>query len=263
MGLPLYPAPDAGVWDFLALWAVLYVELLLIYFAVGGVLHWLNGRYPNRQIQARPRKNQMAMEIRYSVVALSTISLYLAGGIFVQAKGWALIPWELSIYSVLASALISLILYDAWFYWGHRLMHWKPLYTRFHAHHHKSVVPSPWSNNSDTLVGTFAEQFYFFVIVFVLPIPPDVLIAHKIYDQVTGMIGHAGNEYFASRTTRKPWPMVCTTYHDQHHGYFNYNYANTFTWWDRLMGTLHPTYDDTVHRLETWEQPPRDDKMTG
>src|SRR5262249_28680017 len=90
----------------------------------------------------------------------------------------------------------------------------------------------------------------FFVIPFVLPIAPEVIIAHKIFDQVEGMIGHAGHEYFASSSTRWPSPFPCTTFHDQHHGHFRYNYANTFTWWDRAMGTLHPAYDETVQYLE-------------
>ncbi len=249
IGLPLFPAPDAGIWDFIALFAACYAGILVIYFVGSGVLHWLNARHPDRRIQSRPQKNQIAMEIRYSVISLASISAYLAGGIFMQAKGWTIAPYELSVVSVVVTFTISLVLYDAWFYWGHRLMHTKVMY-RFHAHHHKSIVPTPWSNNSDTLVGAFVEQSYFLVIVFVLPISPLVLIAHKIFDQVTGLIGHAGYEYFASPTARRPWPMLCTTFHDQHHGHFNYNFANTFSWWDRMMGTIHPSYDATVKKFE-------------
>ena len=250
LGLAIYPAPHAGVLDFLALAAVCYAGLLTIYFGIGGLLHWLNARHPERRIQSRPQKNQIAMEIRQSLLSLSTIAVYVAAGVFAQAKGWTMAPMELGWLSVIGMGLVSLVLYDAWFYWGHRLMHTAPLY-RFHAHHHKSIVPTPWSNNSDSLVGAFVEQSYFLVIPFLLPIPPDVLIANKIYDQISGMVGHAGHEYFASPIARRPWPMVATTYHDQHHGYFRYNYANTFTWWDRLMGTLHPTYDDVVRKFET------------
>jgi lathosterol oxidase len=248
-GPPLYPAPDAGVSELLVLFFVSYAGLLFLYFAIGGLLHWLNRRHPERRIQSRPAKNQIPMEIRQSVLSLSTIAVYVAGGLFAQAKGWTIAPLELSLMSGILMFGISLLLYDSWFYWGHRLMHTKALY-RFHAHHHKSVVPTPWSNNSDTLVGAFVEQSYFLVIPFLLPVPPAVLIVHKIFDQVTGMIGHAGHEYFASPTARWPWPLPCTTFHDQHHGYFRCNFANTFTWWDRAMGTLHPTYDSTVQRLE-------------
>lgn len=253
LGLPFYPAPDAGLRDFLALYLTSYVGLLVAYFAVAGFFHWLNARHPERRIQKRPAKNQVAMEIRQSIIALATISLYPAAAIFMQAKGWTIAPFELSFVSVIVTFVISMVLFDAWFYWAHRLMHTKPLY-RFHAHHHKSVVPTPWSNNSDSTIGAFAEQSYFLCVVFVLPIPPEVLIAHKLHDHVTGIVGHAGHEYFASPSARFPWPMLCTTYHDQHHGSFNYNYASTFSWWDRMMGTIHPDYDKTVKEFESGER---------
>lgn len=246
----IFPGSDAGVRELAILWGLCFGGLLLIYFGLCSVFHWLNAAHPERQVQARPRKNQIGMEIRQSVYSLALISLFVAGGLFVQAKGWGLRPMEFTFGSALLMFAVSLVIYDAWFYWGHRMMHTEHLY-RFHQHHHKSIVPSPWSNNSDTLVGAFVEQSYFLFVVFFLPIPPAVLIAHKIFDQVTGIAGHAGHEYFASRTARWPWPGLCTTFHDQHHGYFNYNYANTFSWWDRMMGTLHPSYDAVVERFET------------
>jgi sterol desaturase/sphingolipid hydroxylase (fatty acid hydroxylase superfamily) len=249
VGLPIHPAPEAGLAEFLALFAACYGGLLALYFLSGGLLQWVNRRHPERRIQTRVGKNQIAMEIRQSVWSLSSIALYLAGGLFAQAKGWTVAPWELSFGSFALTFVIALVLYDTWFYWSHRLMHTRALY-RFHAHHHKSLVPTPWSNNSDTIAGVFVEQSYFLLIPFILPIPPAALIALKIVDHVTAMIGHAGHEYFASPTTRWPWPNVCTTFHDQHHRHFSYNYANIFSWWDRAMGTLHPSYDETVRRFE-------------
>jgi Delta7-sterol 5-desaturase len=245
----LYPAPDAGLADALRLYLAVLLGLTAIYFGLGGLLHWINAHHPERRIQSRPGRHQIYWEIRNSVVALLSISAYVAGGLFAQAKGWTMKPLEPTLLTWIVFGCLSLVLYDTWFYWGHRMMHSQWLY-RFHSQHHKSIVPTPWANNSDHPVGAFVEQFYFFVIPFVLPIPPEILIAHKIFDQVTGQAGHAGHEYFANPTTRWPWPLLCTTYHDQHHGFFRYNYANTFSWWDRWMGTIHPAYDETAKRFE-------------
>ena len=44
--------------------------------------------------------------------------------------------------------------------------------------------------------------------------------------------------------------MVCVTFHDQHHAHFRYNFANFFSVWDRLCGTLDPRYDQDVRRME-------------
>jgi sterol desaturase/sphingolipid hydroxylase (fatty acid hydroxylase superfamily) len=239
----------AGLVDSITLWSLTYVGLIAVYFTVCGLFHWVNSLHPERRIQSRPMKNQIAMEIATSVRALASIAAYVAGGLFMQAKGWTLTPLPLTWWSVPITFLASLLLYDAWFCWGHRMMHSKLLY-RFHAHHHRSLVSTPWSNNSDSQIGAFVEQSYFLFAPFLLPIPAVVLIVHKLYDQVTGIAGHAGHEYFASASARAPWPMLCTTFHDQHHGHFNYNYANTFSWWDRMMGTIHPNYDDLVRKFE-------------
>ena len=241
--------------DVLILWAAAYVGLLALYFALGWALSALNRRHPERRIQSRPAPDQVAAEIRQSLKALAEIAALLAVGLAAQAYGWTMAPLALSLSAPwtwlqgVGLLILSLLLYDAWFYWGHRLMHWKPLY-RFHQLHHQSIVPTPWANNRDTLLGTFVEQSYFLILPFVLPIPAGLIIVHKIFDQVTGMIGHAGHEYFASPTARRPWPLLATTFHDQHHGYFHYNFANTFSIWDRMMGTLHPSYDRTVEHFE-------------
>ncbi|MDZ4840690.1 MAG: sterol desaturase family protein [Hyphomicrobium aestuarii] len=250
----IHPYPGAGLVDLLILWAITYVVLMAIYFGLGLVFDGLNRQHPERRIQSRPQKNQIAMEMRTSVIALVSISFYVSFGLFAQAKGWTMAPLELSWWSGPLMLAISLMLYDTWFYWGHRLMHTKMFY-RWHSHHHRSIVPSPWANNSDTQVGAFVEQFYWVVLPFILPIPPEIIIAHKIFDQVTGIAGHAGHEYFAAPSNRSPFPLLCTTFHDQHHGHFNYNYANTFSWWDRVMGTIHPKYDEVVERFEQMPPP--------
>jgi Delta7-sterol 5-desaturase len=107
-----------------------------------------------------------------------------------------------------------------------------------------------WSNNSDTLLDDLILQSYFFFAPFFLPIPGIVLIAHKIYDQITGMIGHSGYEYSAGPLSRFPFLLLGVTFHDQHHESFSCNYATHFSLWDRLMKTIHPTYDQRIQDFE-------------
>ncbi len=233
---------------FAVLWGVVLAVLLAIYFVLGTVLHLVNRRFPERRIQQRAQ-GAIARDIGQSMAALASIAVYVAGGLYAAAHGWTpLAPLPASWWSVPVMGLVSLLLYDTWFYWLHRAMHTPALY-RFHALHHRSITPTTWSNNADSLVGAFVEQSYFLVVPFLVPIPLEVLIAHKLYDQVTGMISHCGFEYFASPSTRAPWPFLCTIFHDQHHSNFRCNYGNTFSFWDRVMGTLHPRYDGLVEKM--------------
>ena len=245
----MIPLPS-GWPGFLAVWAAAYVVLVLLYLGFGLALVAANRRHPEARIQKVRRSDRAAAEIRQSLLALVWVAGYVAGGLWLQANGYALFqPGELTLLSFLGWSLVSAIAYDTWFYWFHRAMHTRALF-RFHALHHRSVTPTPWANNSDGFLGTAAEQAYFLVAPLLLPIPPLVLILHKIYDQASGVIGHCGYEYVASPGARRPWPLVCTTFHDLHHSNFRCNFSNTFSVWDRLMGTLHPSYDRKVEEME-------------
>lgn len=239
-----------GWGGFFQVWGAAYGVLVAIYFGLGAALVVVSRRHPERRIQTHPRSSRVPREIAQSLLALVPIAGYVAGGLCLPANGYALFaPAEFGLGAVLLWAAVSFVAYDTWFYWGHRAMHTKALF-RFHVLHHRSITPSTWANNSDSLVGATVEQGYFLVAPLLLPIPPEVLIAHKLFDQVTGMISHCGFEYFAAPSARAPWPLLCTTFHDQHHSNFRCNFGNTFSLWDRAMGTLHPGYDRKVAQME-------------
>jgi len=241
--------------DFLWITAALYAGHVAAYFGLGGVLAWWNARHPERRIQSGRRgEDRTRAEIGQSLKALVPICAMMGAGLALQrhgitlwepAEGWA--AW-------LGMFALSVLLFDAWFYWAHRMMHWRPLY-RFHRVHHRSLAPTVWSTYSDDPLDAVVHQGYLLIAPLVLPIPPSVLIAHRIYDHANGQIGHAGFEYFASPTARRPWPLVCTTFHDQHHELFNCNYGNFFSIWDRVMGTLHPGYDRKVGAMAAGAPP--------
>ena len=246
--------PGAGWSEFLSLFALVVASIVVIGLVTGAFFEIMNARHPERRIQIHRTNENKWGELKYAPGSILVIALCFSGGLFAQGQGWALTPLPITWWSVPLTLAASVLLYDAWFYWLHRLLHWKPLY-RFHALHHKSVAPTVWTNHHETLVEAILNQSFYFLIVFVIPIPWPVLVAEKIYDQISGMLGHAGYEHFASPMGRTPWPFASTVFHDQHHGYFRYNYAHSFSFWDRLMGTLHPRYDETVKRFETVTTP--------
>lgn len=55
-----------------------------------------------------------------------------------------------------------------------------------------------------------------------------------------------GTVYRPVFSEKFPSPLLAVRHHDQHHRYFKYNFATHFVVWDRLMNTLHPSYDDLV-----------------
>lgn len=246
--------PGAGLTEFLALFALVVAVLLVILAGTALFFGYMNARHPERKIQKSRTNDRKWRELAYAPGSISVISLTFSGGLFCQWQGWALSPLPLTWWSIPLTLGASMILYDAWFYWVHRLLHWTPMY-RFHAQHHTSVCPTIWTNHHETIVEAALNQVFYTLIVFVVPIPWQLLVAQKIYDQISGMLGHAGYEHFASPMARSPWPLASTVFHDQHHGFFRYNYGHTFSVWDRVMGTLHPKYDETVKSFEDVKAP--------
>ena len=236
--------------DYLFTLAAIYAAMLALYFGFGLTAEAFAARFPERKIQPeREGLKRKRQEILNSLPALAMSSFLLGTGYFAQTQGWTMAPMELGVGSFVLGFVVSLILFDAWFYFGHRLLHWGPMY-RFHALHHKSVAPTVWSNDSSGVVDTFIEHSFYLVVWFILPVPALAIFALRLFDQISGMIGHSGFEFFASPTSRRPWPFICTTFHDLHHSRFNYNYGNIFSIWDRLLGTAHPDYDDMVKDFE-------------
>lgn len=242
----------SAILGFLPWFAAVYGINVFLYFATGWVLVAIQNRFPERRIQQNRRgEKRMRQEIRQSVLSLLVTAGCLALGLYSRHMGWTFVaPLELSWWSVPAMFIVSVIAYDTWFYWAHRFMHTKLMY-RFHAEHHRSVAPTVWSTYNDSLVDAFVMQSYYLWVLFVLPIPMEVLIAHRLWDHFNGTIGHSGFEFWASPGTRMPSPMVCVTFHDQHHSRFRYNYANFFSFWDRVMGTVDPRYDEAVKEFES------------
>jgi Delta7-sterol 5-desaturase len=239
--------------EFLTLLGLVIAGVIVMMLVVGGFFEVLNARHPERRIQKDRINRRKWKELRQAPISIVTLSACFAFGLFAQQQGWALVPLELSWWSGPLMLLASIVLYDAWFYWVHRLLHSKPFYC-FHALHHKSVAPTVWSNHHESFVEALLNQAYYALIVFILPMPWQVLILQKLYDQISGMLGHAGHEHFASPAGRAPWPLASTVFHDQHHGAFRFNYGHTFSLWDRWMGTLHPRYDVTLKSFEPGEQ---------
>jgi sterol desaturase/sphingolipid hydroxylase (fatty acid hydroxylase superfamily) len=241
--------PHADLADFMVLTACVVVGLGLVLAATARVFAVLAARQPENRIQPQRPPLSRAEELRRAPASILIIAVCFAGGLFAQWQGWALTPLRLSWWSAPVMFAASLVLYDAWFYWVHRLLHTRAL-MRFHAPHHRAHAPTVWTNHNETPVEALLNQAYYLLIVFVLPIPWQVLIAHKIYDQISGMLGHCGYEHFASPMARAPWPLASTVFHDNHHRYFGFNFGHSFSVWDRLMRTLHRDYDATVRQFE-------------
>jgi len=234
--------------NFVIYWLSSYAVLAGLYLAGGKFISWFNHSHlQNSRIQDKQCPRELVRrDIQQSLKSLLGISGMLALGLAMRSVGIGVAGVELNWASGIVWAIISVLLFDTWFYWAHRAIHHPKLYKKIHRWHHKAITPTVWSNNSDTFLDNLFCQSYWLVAPILLPAPTLIICLHKIYDQITGMLGHAGYEYAAGNMSASPSPLIGTSFHDQHHSAFHYNFATHFSIWDRLMGTLHPEYDKLI-----------------
>src|SRR5690348_17026387 len=129
--------------------AAMYAILLSTYLASCVVVGRLNRRIATAKIQARQTPPaQIRRDQRQSILSLAGIAAMFGTGHWLHAEfGWGLAPAEGAL-GVALSFILSMVLFDTWFYWFHRLIHTPLFYNRVHRWHHLTVTPVAWSNNS-------------------------------------------------------------------------------------------------------------------
>lgn len=220
---------------------------LLVWVALGRPLESRKIRKPT------PRTRQIRRELAYSAL---TILVFAVMGIFVYegaARGVFKFYSDIDQYGwgYLALSIVGLALFhDAYFYWTHRAMHHPKLFRHFHAVHHRSINPTPFTaysfNPAEAAVNFLAVPLYCALV-------PTHDVATMIYMWlmiVRNALGHCGYELMPKGWTRNPFLNWSTTitHHDMHHERMTGNYGLYFTWWDKWMGTEHADYLERFDR---------------
>ena len=241
---------------------VLYVFILsaLRYFVIGGiafVLFYLvfKRRSIFAKIQERwPTKSDYIREIFYSIL---TFTIFAATPLVLNnphIKPYTTIYTDIHQHSMLYFWMvfpIMLVVHDAYFYWAHRLMHHSKLFSFFHVVHHKSTNPSPWAAFSFQPTEAGIESGIIYVFAFTFPLHFIHLFSFLIFMTLHNVYGHLGFELFP-RGANRHWLFKwfnTSVNHNMHHQYFKGNYGLYFTWWDRLMNTLHRDYDERFEKV--------------
>ncbi|KAF7728812.1 c-5 sterol desaturase [Apophysomyces ossiformis] len=223
-------------------------------------------------------KNQVRKEIECAMSAIPGFSRKLSKHTVVkEKKRWFLnemecslvltVPWfvgEVNGYSLLYSGtpstladwgfiLLSIPVFlfftDCGIYWIHRWLHHPLIYKHLHKPHHKWIVPTPFASHAFHPLDGYLQSVPYHLYVYFLPMHKWLYIAMFVFVNVWTVMIHDGN--FISRSTI----INTSAHHAVHHLYFNYNYGQYFTFWDKL-GSSHrqPTdeqYDVSVRNNQS------------
>ena len=229
---------------------LLWVTIFIFATFVAGIV---SGFFRARKVQPGIfRWKQLAMEIPLIAVS-SALSGFFLGAFtnFLRTLGWlqyntAHAPW----WTVALEYGAFFVVFDTWFYWWHRAMHIEPIYTVVHRWHHLSLTPTILSTFS---VSPMESLINGGIIPLFTAVP--FLLGAPIHQQTAPFIGlttvlmglyvHSGFE-FLPRWWNKSWAtkwFITTTFHDQHHQFFVYNFGGFTTVWDRICGTMRAKYE--------------------
>jgi lathosterol oxidase len=227
--------------------------------AVGGALAifwwWGREKFRHRLIRSNYAPvASMRRELAYSVstamiFSANGVALYFGtrAGIFHVAPGLGDRGW---LYFLLTLVLLP-VMHDTYFYWTHRAMHHRRLFKIVHRVHHLSNNPSPCAAYAFHPTEAVVQAAYVPLITLVMPVCDVSLFLFLAFMISRNVLGHLGLELFPKRFVRGRWTKfsTTTTHHGMHHQRFNGNYGLYFTFWDRVMRTMHEDYEMEFERI--------------
>jgi lathosterol oxidase len=244
--------------------SVAYIILSLRYLIIAGLAFLVfyvvkPSRFKRLHIQDHfPKNKDYYREIGYSFLSFFFFAVYVAILFKSPIRQYTRIYNSPSQYGwayFFISIFLCIIIHDTYFYWTHRLMHHPKLFKLFHLVHHKSTNPSPWAAFSFQPLESVVEGGIAPVIVFLIPIQKYAFLSFFIFSTIYNVYGHLGYEIYPKwllKSKLGKW-LNTSVAHNMHHKYFNGNYSFYTRFWDVVMGTMHPEYENTLNKVVTKE----------
>jgi sterol desaturase/sphingolipid hydroxylase (fatty acid hydroxylase superfamily) len=232
-----------------------YLGVAAIFFIIFYV--FLKKKISFKKIQKKfPGNNDYQREIFYSFISV----LFFAGTSspffvepFNQYSNLYFDFGERPIWYYILCFPIMTILHDTYFYWMHRAIHHPKIFKTVHLLHHKSTNPSPWAAYSFHPIEGFLESLIFPIIILILPVHISALGLFFLFQIIYNVYGHLGYELYP-KGFHKHWFgkwINTSVHHNLHHKYFDNAYGLYFTFWDRMMGTMAPQYDEVYEEVKS------------
>ncbi|KAK2405968.1 Fatty acid hydroxylase superfamily [Trifolium repens] len=138
------------------------------------------------------------------------------------------------------------------YYWLHRALHHHFLYSRYHSHHHSSIVTEPITS----VIHPFAEHISYFLL-FAIPKMTLVLtnraslvvmVGYVTYIDFMNNLGHCNFEiipkWLFDIFPPLKYLMYTPSYHSLHHTQFRTNYSLFMPLYDYIYGTMDKASDE-------------------
>lgn len=229
--------------EVLSLLAITTIFGWLLYLTVASFAYFF---VFDKKIFNHPRylKNQVSLELKLALSAIPVMVMLTIPFFVLELHGFS----KLYLYvnestggwkSVMLQFPLFILFTDCGIYFLHRWLHWPSVYKRLHKPHHKWIVCTPFASHAFHPVDGYLQSLPYHIYPILFPLNKvSYLLLFTFVNFWTVMI-HDG--YYVSND-----PVVNgTACHTVHHLYFNYNYGQFTTLWDRL-GRSYRRPEDTL-----------------
>ncbi|MBU6229028.1 MAG: sterol desaturase family protein [Cyanobacteria bacterium REEB459] len=229
---------------------VFYAIILARYFVIAGGIYlclYFLPRPPVSPSRRRPSWRSIYHDIKLSV---------LSAGIFALAAAFILCaygnhgtqlyadPWKYGLWYLGLSYGLVLLLQDTYFYFTHRLFHHPRLFPWVHQGHHRSRYPTPWTSFAFDPIEAIVQALFLVGVTFLIPLNFGVMIAVLTTMTVWAVLNHLAPDRLPLAFPHHwlgRW-IIGPAHHSIHHAKYHSHYGLYFTFWDRWLGTQHPSY---------------------
>ncbi|MCD7463386.1 hypothetical protein HAX54_050458 [Datura stramonium] len=231
--------------------------ILVLPFALSRMVHyqlWISiSRYRtakgnNRIVDKSIEFDQVDRESNWDdQIILLGLLYYIAYLIIEQAHHMPL--WRTD--GIIITALIHMGPVEFLYYWIHRALHHHFLYSRYHSHHHSSIVTEPIT----AVIHPFAELLAYYML-FAIPVFTTVFTgtasiastgAYAMYIDFMNLMGHCNFElipkWMFSVFPPLKYLMYTPSYHSLHHTQFRTNYSLFMPMYDYIYDTMDKSSD--------------------
>lgn len=199
-------------------------------------------------------KNQIYMEIQQAVSAIPGMSLMTAICFALELKGYSKLYFKVDEYPLwylIFQFPLFIFFTDFGVYLLHRGLHHPLIYKTLHKPHHKWIVSTPFASHAFHPADGFIQSIPYHLFPFIFPLHKVSYLLLFVFVNMWTVMIHDG--YFVMNNII----VNGTACHTIHHLYFNYNYGQYTTLWDRIGGSYRrpddKLFDDrTKNNKETW-----------
>lgn len=192
------------------------------------------------------------MEIKQTMESMPIMSLLTAPFLVAEVRGYAKLYDSFSDEPFWGYSFIQFPLFiaftDLCIYWIHRGLHHPLIYKTLHKPHHKWIMPSPFASHAFHPMDGWSQSVPYHLFPFIFPLQKLAYVFLFGFINLWTVLIHDG-EYVANS------PVINgAACHTMHHLYFNYNYGQFTTLWDRMGGSYRKPNEELFRRETKMDQ---------